>query len=84
MPTAEQVKNFIISVILPVAVGAAAAWIVASVHVLNTFGITEGQIAGELTLFGTWAVTTGITWLHAHNVLLGVYTPAAKAAKGRR
>ena len=84
MPSAEQLRQFLINVVLPPAIGIAAAWLVATVHVLNTFGISEGQVAGELTIFGTWAVTTLIAFLHTHNVLLGNYTPLAKAARASR
>lgn len=84
MPTAEAIRNFLLNVVLPPVVGVAAAWIVGTVHVLNLFGITEGQVAGEITQFATWGIVTLIAFLHTHNVLLGNYTPAAKAAAAAR
>jgi hypothetical protein len=81
MPTGEQIRQFLTGVVLPVGVGIAAAWIVATVHILNLFGITEGQVAGELTLFGTWAVTAVVTWLTQHHILKGIYAPAPVAAE---
>ena len=83
MPTAEQIRQLLTGVVLPIGVGIAAAWIVATVHILNLFGITEGQVAGELSLFGTWAVSAVIAWLTQHKILSATYTPAAKAAARR-
>jgi hypothetical protein len=80
MPTPENIKHFLLTVILPPLVGVVAAWVVGTVHVLNLFGITEGQIAGELSLFGTWAVSTVVAFLGQHHILSGHYSPAAKAA----
>ncbi len=54
MPTAEAVKQFLIGVVLPVVAATVAAWVVGSVHLLNAFGITEGQVAAELTQLATW------------------------------
>lgn len=84
MPTAESIKQFLVNVVLPPVAGIAAAWVVGTVHVLNLFGITEGQAAGEITQFGTWGIVTLIAFLHTHNVLLGRYTPAAKAARATK
>jgi amino acid transporter len=82
MPSAEQIKQFFLTVVLPPVVGIIAAWLIATVHVLNLFGITEGQVAGELSLLGAWGITTAITALAQHHILSGHYTPAAKAAAG--
>lgn len=84
MPSAESIRQFLIGVVLPVVTATVAAWIVATVHILNVFGVTEGQVAAELTQLGTWGVTALITALHAHHYLLGRYTPVAKAAAGKR
>jgi len=83
MPSAEQLKQFLLGVILPPLIGIAAAWIVASVHVLNLFGITEGQIVGELSQLATFAITAAFAWLTQHKILSATYTPAAKAAAGK-
>lgn len=84
MPNSENIRHFLLGVVLPVVVGIVATWIVATVHILNLFGITEGQIAGELSLLGAWGVTVLITWLTQHHILSGIYSPAAKAAAAAR
>jgi hypothetical protein len=83
MPTAENIQQFLLGVVLPIVVGAVTTWLLATVHIFNLFGITEGQISGELTLLGTWGIATAIAALHAHHVLAAHYTPEAKVAAGR-
>ena len=80
MPNSEQIRQFLVSTVLPPLVGVAATWLVANVHVLNLFHITEASIAGELTQLGTFAVTAGIAWLTTHHILQGHYTPSNKAS----
>jgi hypothetical protein len=80
MPTAEQIRQFLVGTILPPLAGVVTTWIVANVHVLNLFHITEASIAGELTQLGTFAVSAAIAWLTTHHILKGHYTPAEKAA----
>lgn len=77
----EAVKNFLTTVALPLVVGALSTWLFATVHVFSLFGITEGQVSGELTQLGTFGISAAITFLFAHFHLSGNYTPGAKAAK---
>lgn len=77
----EAIKNFLTAVVLPVVVAAVTTWLFASVHVFSLFGITEGQIGGELIQLGTFGISAGLTWLFAHFHLTGAYTPAARLAK---
>ena len=80
MPNSEQVKQFLAHFIIPVAAAAATTWLFATVHVFNLFGISEGQVDGEIIQGLTFAVSYGLSWLTVHHILAGVYTPAAKAA----
>ena len=80
IPTSEALKQFLVGHILPVLVGVITTWLFATVHVFNLFGVSEGQVAGELTQFGTFAIASVLAWLTTHHVLLGRYTPASKAS----
>lgn len=78
MPTAEQVKQFLAVVVVPPIAGALATWLIVHVHFLALFHITAASVAGELTQLGVWGVSTLIAFLASHNILKGVYSPAAK------
>lgn len=81
MPTAEQIKQFLIGIILPPSISALATWIVVKVPLITTFfHISMSSVAGELSVVATFLVGWVITWLVQHKILAGHYTPAAKAA----
>jgi len=82
MPTAEQLKQFLVGTIVPPIAGALATWL-ASTPVLAVFHITTNAAATEVTQVLVFAVVAGLSWLTAHHVLSGHYTPAAKAAAGK-
>ena len=79
----EAIKQFLAKYIIPVGAAALTTWLFATVHVFNLFGITEGQVDGEVVQGLTFVVSYGLSWLSVHNILLGVYKPAAKAARGK-
>lgn len=83
LPSLEQVKQYIVLSVLPVLSASAATYLVVHLHFLAAFHISQTSVAGELTQLGTWGITAGLTWLASHNILKGVYTPAAKAARLR-
>lgn len=78
MPTTEQLKQFIVGTILPPLVGFLATWL-ASTPVLAVFHITRDAAAAEITQLAVFGVSALFTWLTAHHILKGHYTPAAKA-----
>ena len=82
MPTAEQIKQFVVGVILPPVVGALVSFI-ASTEVLNVFNISHDQLAAWVSAVLVFGVVTVIGWLKVHGILKGIYTPAAKAAARR-
>lgn len=84
MPSAEQIRQFLVGVVLPPIAGVIATWIVSTVHILNLFGVTSASLAGELVNLGTFGIVTLIGFLTSHHILSGHYTPAAKAAAGHR
>lgn len=83
MPTAEQIKQFLAGVVIPVLAGAAATWLFVHVHFLALFHIEVSSIANLISQLGVYAVTLAVTWLTQHNILKGLYAPAAKAGAGR-
>lgn len=78
MPTTEQLKQFVVGTILPPIVGFLATWL-ASTPVLAVFHITKDAAAAEITQLAVFGVASAFTWLTAHHVLKGHYTPEAKA-----
>jgi hypothetical protein len=83
--SAEQLKHFLLGVVLPPAVAAGATWLVVNVPLLSTFfHISSTSVAGVLAQVGTFLVVTVVTWLTQHHVLSAHYTPAAKAAAGHK
>jgi len=82
--TSEQIKQFLLGVVLPPSVAAGATWLVVNVPLLSTFfHISTTSVAGVLAEVGTFLVVTVTTWLTQHHVLSGHYTPAAKARAGK-
>jgi hypothetical protein len=79
MPTAEQLKQFIVGVVLPPLAGALSTWLYTSVHLLSIFHITQGQVAKTITELGVFGITSLLGFLVSHHILSGHYTPAAKA-----
>ena len=77
MPSSETVKQFLTGVILPPAVGVATTWLVGKTGVLNVFHINEQQIQGQLTLAGTWGISTVIAFLVKDKILKGGWLPSA-------
>lgn len=78
LPTAEQIKQFLVGTILPPIAGAAATWVVGT-HVLALFAISHDQLAYEITQILTFGVVSGISWLTAHHILTGSYKPETPA-----
>lgn len=78
MPTAEQLKQFLIGTVLPPLVGFLATWL-ASTPVLAVFHITANAAAAEITQLAVFGLSAGFTWLTGHHILKGHYTPPAKA-----
>jgi hypothetical protein len=84
LPSAETLKQFLISVVLPPLVGIVTTFVISNVHVLNVFHISESAIAGELTQLGTFAITTLIAAVFGHHMNKGTFTPAARVAQGKK
>lgn len=83
LPSGEQIKQFLLGVVLPPVVGFVATYLTVHVPLLSTFfHVSAGQIGAELTTVVTFGVTTLIAWLTQHHVLSGHYTAAARAAQG--
>lgn len=81
MPTSEQISQFIVGTILPPLIATFSAWIIVKVPLLSgLFKLSANQIGAELTQLGVFAVTAAISWLTAHHILLGHYTPSNKAS----
>lgn len=74
MPSASQIKQFLLGTIVPPLVGVAATWIVGT-HVLALFPISQSEIAYEITQIVTFGLTTGFAWLTSHHILKGSYKP---------
>lgn len=79
MPTAEQLRQFLVLTVLPVVAGAAANWLVIHVHLLASFHITATSIGSVVSQLGVFGITAAIAFLTSHHILAGHYTPAAKA-----
>ena len=77
----EAIKQFIITSIVPVIVGALVTWL-SSTEVLSIFNISTTTAAGAITAVVVFGVSAGITWLSSHHILSGTYSPAAKAKAG--
>ena len=82
MPTAEQLRQFIVGTVIPPIAGALATWL-ASTQVFSVFHITANAAAAEITQVLVFGVVTGLTWLTGHHILAATYGPAAKAAAGK-
>ncbi len=80
MPTASQLKQFILGTIVPPLAGALATWIVGT-GVLAVFKVSSSEVAYEVTQIVTFGVVTAIAWLTSHHILTGSYTPAVIKAK---
>ena len=78
MPSASQIKQFLLGTVVPPIAGALATWIVGS-GVLAVFKISSSDIAYEITQIATFGVISGLTWLTNHHILKGTYAAAAKA-----
>lgn len=83
MLTAETVKQFIVGTIIPPIAGALATWL-ASTQVFSVFHITANAASAAIVQVLVFGVVTGIAWLTSHHILKGTYSPAAKAAVGKR
>lgn len=81
MPTLEQLKLFFLGTILPPLVGVVAAWLIANVHVLNLFHITESSVVGELTLLGTWGLSALFAYLTSHHILSGHWDSRSRTTR---
>jgi hypothetical protein len=79
MPTSEQIKQFLVGVVIPPLAGALATWL-ASTQVFSVFHITANAAAAEITQVLVFGVVTGLAWLSSHHILSGHYAPAAKVA----
>ena len=80
MPTASTVLSYLSVVVLPLAVGGAATWLISNVHILGALGVTHSALAAGLLALSVFAVSAGLTWLTQHHILLGkaaVVTPAS-------
>jgi len=77
MPSAESIKQFLVGVVLPPIAGIVVTAIVANVHVLNLFHISETQLSGWFVSMGTWGITTLIAFLTTHHILSGHWVPSA-------
>ena len=84
MPSVEQIKQYLATVILPVLAGVAANWLFVHLSWFAAIGIDRNSVAGVITQLGVTALTAVFAWLGAHHILSGNYTPAAKAAQGRK
>ena len=80
MPTAAQIRTFIVGTIIPPIAGALATWIIGT-HVLALFAISSSQIAYAITQIITFGVVTGLTWLTNHHILLATNEPKTAKAK---
>jgi hypothetical protein len=78
MPTAEQLRQFLVLTVLPVVAGATANWLVIHVHLLASFHITATAVGSVVSQLGVFGITAAITFLASHHILSGHYTPAAK------
>lgn len=74
MPTASQIKQFLVGTVLPPLAGALATWIVGT-GVLAIFHVSTSEVAYEVTQIATFGVVTGIAWLTSHHILTGSYEP---------
>jgi hypothetical protein len=72
LPTASQIKQFLVQVIVPPAAGALAVWLLGT-HVLDVFHPTLGQVTYYVSQALTFAIVTGLTWLTNHHILTGSY-----------
>lgn len=74
----EAIKQFLVGTVIPAIAGAGAAWL-ASKGVLNVFGISSATATTDLDELGVFVIVTGSGWLTSHHILLGKYSPPAKA-----
>lgn len=73
MPSAETIKQFFATVVIPPLAGALSTWIFTSVHFLSIFHISANQTAKAVTELAVFGVTAGLAWLTSHHVLKGTY-----------
>jgi hypothetical protein len=82
LPTAEQIRQFLLGTVVPPVVGAVTTLLFNKLGLLATFfHLTETSVAAEVAQLVTWGVTTGLAWLTTHHVLRGTWTPAQRAAR---
>ena len=80
MPSAEQIKQWLSTVAVPILAGVLATWITVHIHFLALFHVTTGSVAAIVSQLGVFGVTAALGFLTSHHILSGHYTPAAKAA----
>lgn len=80
MPSAEQLKQFLVGTVVPVVTGGGVTWL-AGAEVLAVLHLTAGSAAAGISGVLVFGIGAGIAWLVQHNILKGLYTPAARAAR---
>jgi hypothetical protein len=73
------IKQFLVGTILPPVVGALATWL-SSTPMLAVFHITSNAAAAEITQLAVFGISAGLSWLTAHHILSGHYSPSAFGA----
>lgn len=82
MFSAEEIKQLLIGHLVPLIAGGLTAWVVSHTGLINLFGITEGELTGDLIEFGTFVVGVAVSWATTHKVLSGAW-PSVAARKAR-
>jgi hypothetical protein len=74
MPNLTQIKQFIVTAIVPVIAGGLATWL-SSTQVLAIFHITQNSAAAAISAVLVFGITALVTYLGAHHILSGHYSP---------
>ncbi len=73
MPSLEQIRQYLVTVVVPVLAGALGNWIVIHLHFLAAFHISAGSVAAAVSQIVVFGLTALFAFLAAHHILKGTY-----------
>jgi hypothetical protein len=75
MPSAETIKQYLATTVIPVLSGAVANWVVLHLHFLAGFHIGAGSVAAAVSQVLIFGVGAGLGWLSLHHIFAGHWLP---------
>jgi hypothetical protein len=73
MPSAEQLKHFLVTAVLPVISGVVATWVTVHLHFLALFHVTHDLVASAVVQLGVFGISAALAWLASHHILKLTY-----------